>query len=142
MITTNRKILSSTLLTSALILGACGDNNDEAEENGPNGTVVHPEEDNKVDETFTDENPENEYGFTNFDLHIDIPDNEDAVVAQYNVESEKAIYINMHDATNLQGDPAYALLEPIFIEMQPMKAMSDEEVIQRVASAFEVDEYT
>lgn len=139
---TNYKLLSTTLLTSALILGACGGNNDETEENVPNGTIVNPEEDNTVDETFTEENPENEFGFINFDLHIDTPDNADAVVAQYNVESEEALYINMHVASNVQGDAAYELLEPIFTELQPMKAMSDEEVIQRVVSAFEVEEYT
>lgn len=141
--TSKYKILSATLLTSALVLGACGgNNNDEPEENVPNGTVVNPEEDSTVDETLTDENPENEYGFTNFDLHIDTPDNSDAVVAQYNVETEEAVYINMHAASSLKGDAAYALLQPIFVELQPMKDMSDEEVIQRVASAFEVDEYT
>ncbi|MEK3978492.1 hypothetical protein MKY37_05275 [Psychrobacillus sp. FSL K6-2836] len=92
--TSKYKILSATLLTSALVLGACGgNNNDEPEENVPNGTVVNPEEDSTVDETLTDENPENEYGFTNFDLHIDTPDNSDAVVAQYNVETEEAVYI-------------------------------------------------
>ncbi|MEK3978493.1 YusW family protein [Psychrobacillus sp. FSL K6-2836] len=48
----------------------------------------------------------------------------------------------MHAASSLKGDAAYALLQPIFLELQPMKDMSDEEVIQRVASAFEVDEYT
>ena len=140
--TTKYKLLSATLLTSALILGACDGNNDETEEIVPNGNVVHPEEDNTVDESLTDENPESEYGFTNFDLHVDIPNNPDAVVAQYNVKSEEALYINMHVASNVQGDAAYALLQPIFIELQPMKAMSDEEVIQRVKSAFEIDEYT
>lgn len=132
------KILSTIILTSALTLGACGgNNNDETEENVPNGTIVNPEEDNLVDE-----NPKNEYSFTNFDLHIDTPDNTDGIVAQYNVESEEAIYSNMHAATSLQGDAAYAVLQPIFLELQPMKVMSNEEIIQRVVSAFEVDEYT
>lgn len=135
--TTKYNILSTTLLTSGLILGACGGNNDETEEIAPNGNVVHPEEDNTVDE-----NPENEYGFTSFDLHVDTPNNPDAIVAQYNVASEEALYINMHVASNVQGDAAYAILQPIFAELQPMKAMSDEEIIQRVTSAFEIEEYT
>lgn len=132
------KILSTIILTSALTLGACGgNNNDETEEHVPYGTTVNPEEDNLVDE-----NPKNEYSFTNFDLHIDTPDNTDGIVAQYNVESKEAIYSNMHAATSLQGDAAYAVLQPIFLELQPMKVMSNEEIIQRVVSAFEVDEYT
>lgn len=143
MINTKYKILSTTFLTTALILGACGgNNNDESDENVPKSTVVNPEEESTVDETFKDENPENEYGFTNFNLHIDTSDNPDAVVAQYNAESEEAVYFNMHTASNSQGDAAKALLQPIFIELQPKKAMSDEEVIQRVASVFEIDEYT
>lgn len=129
------KILSTIILTTALTLGACGgNNNDETEENVPNGTIINPEEDNLVDE-----NPKNEYSFTNFDLHIDTPDNTDAIVAQYNVESEEAIY---NATTSLQGDAAYAVLQPILLELQPMKVMSNEEIIQRVVSAFEVDEYT
>ncbi|MER2172224.1 MAG: YusW family protein [Psychrobacillus psychrodurans] len=132
------KILSTIILTSALTLGACGgNNNDETEEHVPYGTIVNPEEDNLVDE-----NPKNEYSFTNFDLHIDTPDNTDGIVAQYNVESKEAIYSHMHAATSLQGDAAYAVLQPIFLELQPMKVMSNEEIIQRVVSAFEVDEYT
>lgn len=141
--TSKYKILTTTILTFALILGACGgNNNDESDENVPNSTVVNPEEESTVDETFKEENPEKKYGFVNFDLHIDTPDNVDAVVAQYTGKKEEALYFNMHTANNSQGEAANALLQPILGELQPMQDMSDEEVIQRVASAFEVDEYT
>lgn len=137
------KLLSTTLLTSALILGACGgNNNNESDENVPKSTVVDPEQENTVEDTFKEENPENNFRFTSFDLHIDTPDNSDAVVAQYKEDSEESVYFNMHTASNSQGDAANALLQPIFKELQPLKAMSDKEVIQKVASAFEVDEYT
>ena len=141
--TTKYKLLSTTLLTSALILGACGgNNNNESDENVPKSTLVDPEQENTVEDTFKEENPENNFGFTSFDLHIDTPDNSDAVVAQYKEDSEESVYFNMHTASNSQGEAANALLQPIFKELQPLKAMSDEEVIQRVTSAFEVEEYT
>lgn len=141
--TKKNSILATILLSSTMLLVACG-NNDEPEENGPNGTAFEKEQTETVDESLTPESPEKEFGFRFLNLHISTPDNEDAIIAEYYGDSSKAeaVYKNMHAAADIQGDAAYTLLEQVFTDLQLTQDMSKEEVIQRVTLAFDATDYT
>ncbi|SER68139.1 YusW family protein [Psychrobacillus sp. OK032] len=135
--------LATILLSSTMLIAACG-NNDEPEENGPNGTAFEEEQDEAVDESLTSDNPESEFGFRFLNLHISTPDNEDAIIAEYYGNSSKteSVYKNMHAAADVEGDAAYTLLEQVFTDLQLTQDMSKEEVIRRVTMAFDAADYT
>lgn len=135
--------LATILLSSTMLIAACG-NNDEPEENVPNGTAFEEEQNETVDESLTPESPESEFGFRFLNLHISTPDNEDAIIAEYygNSSRAEAVYKNMHAAADVQGDAAYTLLEQVFTDLQLTQDMSKEEVIERVTMAFDATEYT
>lgn len=135
-------MLTSSLLSITLLLGACGTNKNEPKEDVPKGEVGDPTQDGTVSKPLIDGSLENEFGFRHFNLQIDTPENENSVIAQYNVYSSKAVYKNLNASSNLEGDPAYALLQPTFLELKLTKDMSSEEVIERVITAFDVNEYT
>ena len=134
-------IFTLSLLTSLLLLGACGNTNKEEEENVPDGTVTNPQQSETIDESQTTENQENEFGFQIFNLHIDTVENKDSVLVEYNVNQADTDvkYTNVQQTADLQGDAAYALLQPIFLELHLTKEMSDEEVIEKVTSQFGVN---
>lgn len=142
--TTKFKVITSTFLTSALLLGACGNNNDEVEENELNETEVQKQQEETAKEDTTVETPEEpkEVAFQSFNLHIDTADAKDAVVAQYTAEPKDSLYTNEKDSANIEGEEANELLKSVLGELQLNKDMADEDVIQRVTLAFGVEEYT
>ena len=141
---TKLKVLTSTFLTSALLLGACGDNNDEKKENELNETEVQKQEEVTTEEDTAVETPEEEpkeVAFESFNLHIDTDNTKDAVVAQYSKEPKDSLYFNELDAADIKGEEANELLQSVLGELQLTKDMADEDVIQRVALAFGIEEY-
>ena len=143
MITTKFKVISSTFLTSALLLGACGDNNDEVKENELNESEVQKQEVETAEEDTVVETPEEpkEVAFDSFNLKIDTADAKDAVVAQYSKEPKDSLYSNELDAADIKGEEANELLKSVLGELQLNKDMADEDVIQRVQLAFGIEEY-
>jgi len=141
---TKFKVLTTTFLTSALLLGACGDNNDEKEENELNETEVQKQEEVTTEEDTVVETPveePKEVTFESFNLHIDTADTNDAVVAQYSKEPQNALYSNELDDANIKGEEANELLQSVLGELQLNKDMADEDVIQRVTLAFGIEDY-
>lgn len=131
-----------TILTCILLLAACG-NNKKVEEEVPDGTVANPQQSETVDESQTTENQEYEYGFQSFNLQIDTIENKDSVIVEYNAnEADTTVkYKNVQAAADLQGDAAYALLQPIFMQLHLNKEMSDEVVIDKVTTDFGANAY-
>ena len=120
MITTKFKVVTSTFLTSALLLGACG-NNDEVEENELNATEVQKQEDETLENDSAVETTEvepKEVAFDTFNLHIDTADSKDSVVAQYTQEPKDSLYSNELDSANIEGEEADELLQSVLGELQ------------------------
>lgn len=139
-------LITTAFLTATLLLGACGTNNNEerVEEKTPNGTVSNPQQDETVNQLQTDENSQKEISFQYFNLNIGTTENENIIHAEVDMKDSKAdaIYKNILASTDLKGDAAYALLEPIFVELELTKDMREEEVIDRVTEQFEINEFT
>lgn len=121
---TKKISLSATvLLSAALVLGACGD---------------------KVKNAPTNEEVQSEFGFRSFDLDVDTADKKDAIEASFDLEMSEteAEYKNKLEDIKLSGDKAYSELQPIFKELALTPDMTSEEVIEKVAQAFGVTDYT
>lgn len=118
-------LIGSTLLTTALLLGACGDKEE-------------------VNDAPSNSDMQNEFGFQSFDLDIDTANQKDAIDASFDmdVSETEAEYENKLASKKLTGDEAYAELEPIFKDLALTKDMSKEEVIEKVSKAFGVEDYT
>lgn len=140
MIYKKRTLIMASIFSTALLLGACGDNNDDKDENVLKSDVVEPNPEEKSGEAISE--PETDYGFQEFTLTIDTPDNQKSVIVEYKVDSSSAVYKNMHTAVNTEGDGAAETLDPVFKELNLKKDMNTEEVVQQITAAFEVDEYT
>ncbi|MER2260935.1 MAG: YusW family protein [Psychrobacillus sp.] len=125
MINNKGKLVSGILLSSALVLGACGDKEE-------------------VSDPPTTEAVESEFGFTSFDLDIDTAEQRDAVEASFEVEKNgvEAEYVNSLDSQKLHGDEAYEFLKPIFTDLALTKDMDKEEVMEKVLTAFGITDYT
>lgn len=119
-------IIGSAILSVALLLGACGNREEE------------------VKDAPTDKEMQDEFGFRSFELYIDTAEESDAIVASFDIDVSKveAEYENKLESKKLRGDEAYAELEPIFKDMALTKDMSKEEVIKKVSKAFGVEDYT
>lgn len=99
-------------------------------------TTANPQQSEIVDESQTTESQDSEYGFLSFNLHIDTVENKDSVIVGYNVNQADTTmkYKNIQAAAEPQGDAAYVLLQPIFMQLYLIKAMSDEEVIDKATT--------
>ncbi|WP_169358728.1 MULTISPECIES: YusW family protein [unclassified Psychrobacillus] len=140
MINKKRALIITSILSTTFLLGACNDNNDENDENVLKSDVVEP---NPVDDSAqVVTNPETDYGFQEFTLIIDTPDNEDAVIVEYKLDSSSAVYKNMHTAVNAEGEGAAETLDPIFKDLNLTKEMNTEDVVEEVSKAFEVEDFT
>ncbi len=119
------KMLGIIILTMSLILAGCGKKVHDAEKNG----------------AIT--NNESGYGFTKFKLKIDVSGAED-VVAEYEVKTNKveAEYINKAKKVKLKGDPAMEELHKIFTEIELTKDLSQQEVIDKVLKAVDIDNFS
>lgn len=118
-------IFGSALLSTALLLGACGDNEE-------------------VTDTVDTSQAQNEFGFQAFDLDIDTAEHNDAIDASFDIDvsETEAEYENKLESKNLTGNEAYAELEPIFKDLALTKDMSKEDVIAKVSKAFGAENYT
>lgn len=143
MINKKLPITSAILFSSVLLLGACG--NDEQ--------VTEPITDDAAgtNEGTEDANPEGGlaeenvggevFGFVDFDLDVDYPDQDDALQVSYEedrdlVESE---YENKLTNENLEGNDAFDIIEPLLAQLELTTDMSDEEVINKVIEVFEIE---
>ena len=92
-----KTIVGSILLSTALVLGACGDKE-------------------QVSDTPDSKQAQSEFGFQAFDLDIDTADQQDAIDASFDIDvsETEAEYENKLENKKLNGDEAYAELEPIF----------------------------
>lgn len=139
------KLLTTTFVTSALILGACGDNNDDKAETELNENELQKQEEATSEQDTAVETPEiepQELEFETFDLTIDTADEKDAVVAKYSENNNDSVYTNELDSTNIKQEEAHNLLHNVLSELQLTKDMSDEDVIERVKLAFGIEDYT
>lgn len=146
--TKNKKLIFPALImSSALALAACGDDEE----------VTQPVTDEAAEETAAPEAESTEdaspsggteatadgetYGFTDLSVEVDMPDQDDALDLSYEEErgQVEAEYENKIDGVNLTGDEAFNELEQGLSQLNLTPDTPDDEVISQVVEAFGID---
>lgn len=147
MIFNKRNIVMPLLFSSALLLAACGDdeqvtepvdNESQEQPADPGGTEnASPEggldQDSIGGETF---------GFTELDVNVDFPDMDDMIEITYEEDRDKveAEYKNQMTETDLSGNDAMDEIEPGLSQLELTTDTPDDEVITQVIEAFGIED--
>lgn len=136
-------IVSSLMLSSALLLGACQSDSETTEDTTNNDTS------NDIEFNETGEDPANlpgeEFEFTKFELEVDYPDQAEALDVNYEEEKDStdAEYKSVAENLDVKKDDAMAQLRPLLQGLELKEDMTDEEIIAQVIKTFNIeDNYT
>lgn len=137
-------VATGILFSSMLLLGACG-NDEEVTEPITNDTSQPADgvEDANPGGGLSDENVGGEvFGFVEFDLDVDLPDQDDALQVSYDEDRDKAEaeYENKSTKENLKGNDAFDKIEPLLAELQLTPDMAEDEVINKVIEVFGIEQ--
>lgn len=136
-------VATGILFSSMLLLSACG-NEDEV-------TEPITDETSQPADGVEDANPSGGlsqgdvggevFGFVDFDLDVDLPDQDDALQVSYDEDRDKveAEYENKSTNENLQGNDAFDKIEPLLAELQLTADMADDEVINKAIEVFSIE---
>lgn len=149
-------VLSMSLL---LLLAGCGKSGNETDSTTADPTA-NDETTNKEDQPADDPelqdpaldfgdaedggsfNTEDGYGFSDFDLEIDV-DGKDAIDVDYkDVKPGDAEYENRLENVKLDGNDAINQMHPMFIEILLTGDTSEEEAKERILKWFKLDNYS
>lgn len=145
MIFKKNAVPAALLFSSVLALAACG-NADEVEE------PVSNENTEKPANSSTDSSPGGgldeesiggkTFGFTEFSLDVDYPDQEDALDVSYDEDRDQveAEYENKLTNTNLAGDDALDEFSQALSSLKVDVDTPDDQVIKSVIEAFEIED--
>lgn len=130
--------MGSVLFASALVISGCGNVGDDADtDNREEADIITTEEKEGGDQRTGDA-----YGFTEFDLEIDV-DNEDAVDVEYKVEEEfDPEYQNTLTSTDLEGKEAMDEIHKMFTAANFESSMSGEEARDEILKFYQIDHYS
>lgn len=138
-------LLTALFLSSAMALAACG-SSEEVTEPVQNGETADPSDTNADAATSggvdSDEVGGETFGFTEFEMTADYPDQEEAYEVSYEEINEKveATYTNKLEKMELTGNDAWDQIEPAFMNMNLQADMKEEDVIAQVVEAFGLKE--
>lgn len=131
-------VTSVILITGALMLGGCGNFGKNANEPNREDAVIINEEEKAGGSIETGDG----FGFTSFDLDIDV-DGKDAIEADYDVtEKADADYENKLKNVKLKSNKAMDELNKMFIEIRITKDTPQQEVIDKILQWYGLETYT
>ena len=141
-------LLTSLLLSSTLILAACGGGEEEEVVTEPVGEQAQTEQPVSTDDAspgggIGEDNIGGEiYGFTEFNLNVEYPDQEDAMTVTYEEDRDQisAEYVNPMTDAELSGDDAMNEINRAFGQIDIDQETPDEEVISQVTEAFGIED--
>jgi hypothetical protein len=138
-------LLTALLLSSAMALAACG-SSDEVTEPVQNEETTDPTDTNADAATSGGVDSEDvgggTFGFTEFELNVDYPDQNDAYDVSYEEDREQveAEYKNTFEKMDLTGNDAWDQIEKAFANMELQPDMAEDDVIPQVVEAFGLKE--
>ncbi|RAZ80867.1 YusW family protein [Planococcus halotolerans] len=130
------------LFSSVLLLGSCGNEEQVTEPVTDEASDYDGVEDANPEGGLAEENVGGEvFGFTDFELDVDYPDQDDALTASYEEirDQVEAEYEDKLSNETLTGNDAFDKLEPLLAELELTEDMSEEDVISKVTEVFNID---
>ncbi|AOV08913.1 YusW family protein [Sporosarcina ureilytica] len=129
------KFLSLILIISVLVIGACGKKPADDTKNDPVLTTEKETEGGSIESG-------DGFGFTIFDLEIDI-NGEDAIDVSYDVtEQADADYKNKLNEIDVEGAKAMDELDILFKEIRLTKDTPEDQAINDILKFYEIDDYS
>lgn len=135
------RLIGALMFSGILLLSGCGKSGNDAD------TDKTGKEDNVVINKENEEGGSIErgqgYGFTQFDLSIDV-DGKDAIEADYDVDKEEteAEFENKLNNVKLDDKEAIDELHLLFMDIRLTSETTDEEAIDNILQWFEIDTYS
>lgn len=134
-------VISLIFLAFILILGACG--NSGGNEEAPDGSE---KKDPTLDDASSPEGGSKQhgdgFGFTNFELDIEV-DGETLVQADFDVdEKAEAEYENTRDGINVDGEDAMDELNDLFVNIRLTSDTSEKEAMDQILEHYNVEDYS
>lgn len=147
MMKNNKLIFPALIMSSALALAACGDDEevtqpvtDEASEETPAPEAESTEDASPSGEAEGTADGKT-YGFTDLSVEVDMSDQDEALDFSYEEErgQVEAEYENKTDGVVLTGDDAFNELEQGLSQLNLTPDTPDDEVIKQIVEAFGID---
>ncbi len=147
MMKNNKLIFPALIISSALALAACGDDEevtqpvtDEASEETPAPEAESTEDASPSGEAEGTADGKT-YGFTDLSVEVDMSDQDEALDFSYEEErgQVEAEYENKIDGVDLTGDDAFNELEQGLSQLDLTPDTPDDEVIKQIVEAFGID---
>ena len=130
--------VGTIVITGALLMGGCGNSGENADKPNREEAVITNENEKEGGSLETGDG----YGFTSFDLEIDV-DGKDAIDADYGVTKKAdADYENKLKNIKLKDNKAMDELNKMFIEIRITKDTPKQEVIDNIIQWFGLDTYS
>ncbi|CAM3138925.1 YusW family protein [Filibacter tadaridae] len=134
----NLKAAAIIALSSALLMGGCGNFGKNAnEDNREDADIIH-ENEKEGGSLETGDG----YGFDQFDLEIDV-DGNDAIDTEYDVTKKaEGEYENKLTNTKLKDNEAMDELDKLFMDILITKDTPEDEVVEKVLQYYGLETYT
>lgn len=148
MIFNKRNALASLLFSSALLLAACG-NDEQVTEPVNNENQMEPAEPaGGTEDASTEGGLDHDdiggdtFGFTELDVSVDFPDMDNMIEISYEEDRDKveAEYKNEMTETDLSGNDAMDEIEPGLSQLELTTDTPDEEAISQIVEAFGIED--
>jgi YusW-like protein len=131
-------VVATLVITGALLMSGCGNLGENADKPNREEAVII----NEREKAGGSINTGNGYGFTSFDLEIDV-DGKDAIDVDYEVtENADADYENKLQNVKLKDNKAMDEIHKMFIEIRIQKDTPQQEVMDRILQWFGLDTYS
>ena len=134
-------VVATLMLSTALVVGACGDKDEITKD------VTNNDTSNDIEDSAPGENPDDvaKFEFSKFELEVNYPDQEEAIDVNYEEKQDATDveYRNVTENLDEKGDTALDNLRAPLETLQLKEDMADEEILSRVVKAFKIeDNYT
>ncbi|MFC5589281.1 YusW family protein [Sporosarcina soli] len=132
------KIAGTVALTSVLLLSGCGNFGKNADKPKREDADIIHEHEKEGGSLETGDG----YGFTSFDLEIEV-DGKDVIDADYDInETADADYENKLKNIKLKGNEAMDQLNKLFMDILITKDTPQQEVIDKILKWYQLDSYS
>jgi major membrane immunogen (membrane-anchored lipoprotein) len=132
------KVTGAFFLTSALLLGGCGNSNKNANDPNREDATITQDKDKEGGTLQTGDG----YGFNSFDLEIDV-DGKDVVDAEYEIDKNaEGEYENTLKNEKFKDEEAMNALDELFVAILLTKDTTQEEAKKKILEYYQLEDYS
>lgn len=132
------KVTGAVLLTSALLIGGCGNNNKNADAPNREDATITQDKDKEGGTLQTGDG----YGFNSFELEIDV-EGKDVVDVEYEIKKDvEAEYENTLKNEKFKDVEALNALDKLFVAILLTKDTTQEQAIEKILEYYQLEGYS